>query len=411
MATVESLLSNEDIVCLAHEPLHEPWGRSTRYVMSRLAQRNRVLYVGPPLTLREAATDLLSRKNRPPILEQVGPKLLVYREPRLFAAANTRRAGARQLNEAMSWLRLAHARWLARRCGFRAPILWIYDPMMAPAAGAFGEKLVVYHVLDNYVEFFDSSAPAMRAAMARSESRMLRRADIVFAVSEALHKRCLRVNPNSFLVPNGVDYDLFLRPSAGTPSDMAGIPSPVIGHIGAIQGDLDFSLLQQMSSERPAWSLVFVGPDGLGVERRAFEALLSRPNVYYLGCKQAGEVPAYLRCCDVCIMPYQAKSATVPDSDSVKLYEYLASGRPVVSVDVPAVRRFLPLVRIAHDPAGFIRHVEDSLTEDTRWSEFRREAAREHSWERRVERMSELVVSRLSRETRGRRRGVLAAAR
>jgi hypothetical protein len=155
--------------------------------MSILAETNRVLYVGPAVSLREAATGLVSRVRRPPILERVSPNLFVYHEPRLFARANNRWPGAQQLNQVTARLRLAHARWLARRCGFNAPILWVYDPMMAPAVGTFGEKLLVYHVLDNYVEFVDPRAAPLRATISRNEERMLRWADVVVAVSDRLY--------------------------------------------------------------------------------------------------------------------------------------------------------------------------------------------------------------------------------
>jgi glycosyltransferase involved in cell wall biosynthesis len=300
---------------------------------------------------------------------------------------------------------------LARRCGFHAPILWIYDPMMAQAVGSFGEKLLVYHVLDNYTQFVDSGATALRGSMARSEELILRRADVVFAVSDRLRKRCLRLNPNVFLVPNGVNYELFRAQAAGgeVPSDMSAIPRPIIGHIGAIQTDLDFSLLRQMAIERPQWSLVFVGPEELGRERRKFEALLAQPNVHYLGCRRADQVPAYISCCDVCIMPYCPEASTVPDSDNVKLYEYLACGRPVVSTDVPSARRFLPLLRIATDPASFIRGVEESLTESPHFSELRKVAASGHSWRRRVALISECIVSRLPPGRAGGSRNRLSA--
>jgi glycosyltransferase involved in cell wall biosynthesis len=394
-----AVLSGHDIVCLAHEPWHGPW-KTYQQVMSLLAETNRVLYVGPPAPLRDAARGLLSR-NRRPILERVGPRLLVYHEPRFLAKPNMRRPVARQLNWISERLRLAHVRWLLRRRGFINPILWIFDPMMAHAVGTFGEQLVVYHVLDNYMEFTDPNATGLRATVSQNEERMLRRADVVVAVSDRLHQWCLQRNPNSFLVPNGVNYEMFHARAAKkeVPSDMESIPRPVIGHVGVIQSDLDLSLVWQMSFEHPEWSLVFVGPQEPGGRWPEFDALLSRPNVYYLGCKRVEDVPAYIGRCDVCIMPYHPEKPTVPDSDSIKLYEYLACGRPVVSADIPSVRRFAPLVRIANDPASFIRHIEESLTEDPHLSELRQAAAGEHSWRRRVATLSRLIVSQPSLES------------
>jgi glycosyltransferase involved in cell wall biosynthesis len=270
--------------------------------------------------------------------------------------------------------------------------------MLVRAVGRLREKLVVYYVVDNYVEFFDPGAIALRSIMARSHERLLRQANIVFAVSQRLQERCLRHNPCSFVVPNGVNYEMFqARLAQGEiPADMRRIARPIVGYVGAIQPDIDFPLLERMSTEHPEWSLVFVGPDELGGERSKLEALLARPNIHYLGCKPVAEVPLYIGNCDVCMMPHIADKSTVPDSDSIKLYEYLACGRPVVSIDTPSVRPFSPLVRIASDPSGFIRCVEQSLIEPPDLSDQRKAVASEHSWRRRVATLSELIAPRVS---------------
>lgn len=348
--------------------------------------------------MRAAIDGLRTRAKRQAVLECIGPSLLVYNEPRLLARFNESRLLGRTLNHIVSPLRLDHVRLFTRRLGFRAPILWIFDPMMAQAVGTFGEKLVVYYVLDNYVEFVDPAASALREAVARRDTHLLKRADLVVTVSERLQKRGLSFNPHTYLVPNGVNYEFFEASllEGQIPPDMRNVKRPIVGYVGAIQPIVDFSLLRRMSEERPSWSLVLVGPMDLGTcERREFDALVSRPNVHYFGCKPVEDIPAFINSCDVCIMPYHPGRSTVPDSDSIKLYEYFACGRPVVSVDVPSARRFEPLLRIANDAAAFIRCVEESLTEDPDLSERRKFVASEHSWQRRAALLSDLIRSRL----------------
>ncbi|HKX19306.1 MAG TPA: glycosyltransferase [bacterium] len=392
------LLSGQNIVCLAHEPWHGPW-KTYQQIMSLLAKKNRVLYVGPPASLREGVTGLVRRAQRRPLLECVTPTLFVYHEPRLLGRANNRRPIARHLNGITARLRLSQARWLARCCGFAAPILWVFDPMMSRAVGTFGERLVVYHVLDNYAEFIDPRATALRAAMSKNEGWMLKRADVVVAVSDSLRQRCLEHNPNSFLVPNGVNTEMFRARAMArvVPADMRHLARPIIGYVGAIQPIVDYSLLHRISMERPEWSLVLAGPRDLdGAAQAAFDTLCSRPNVHYLGCKQVGEVPVYISACDVCLMPYHPRKSTVPDSDSIKLYEYLACGRPVVSVDVSSAARFSPLVRIARDEEEFVKGVEESLAEGSRFVEARELVASEHSWQQRVATLSQILTPLLA---------------
>jgi glycosyltransferase involved in cell wall biosynthesis len=393
-------LAGQDIIVFAHEPWHGPW-KTYQQVLSIVAESNRVLYIGPPRSLREAIARLQRRKSRAPVLERVGVSLFVYHEPWLLARANQGRRFGRVFNSVAGPVRMAHARWLARRLGFDAPILWIFDAMAANAVGTFQEKLLVYYVLDNYVEFINPKETDLRSLMARNDEHLTRQADIVIAVSKRLQERCLRYNPSSFVVPNGVSYHAFqARLARGeTPADMRQLPRPIVGYVGTLQSDIDFSLLQRISLEHPEWSLVFIGPYELGAERSMFDALLARHNVHYLGSKPVEDVPAYIGNCDVCLMPTIVDKSTVPDSDSIKLYEYLACGRPIVSTDTPSVRRFLPLVRIAKDAGGFIQCIEESLAEAPRFSELRKTAASEHSWERRVALLNCLIASQLSQQT------------
>jgi len=385
----QTTLSGRDIICLARRSWHSPW-KNNQQLMSRLAQTNRVLYVGPPPSLRTALGEIRARAPRGPILERHGSMLYVYQAPRPLAKSRI----SRPFNWITERLRLSHVHQLARRLGFRSPILWIFDPMLSDAVGTFGEKLVIYHVIDNYVECLPSTAVGLRRIVAKNEERMLRRADIVFAVSHTLHQRCLQYNRNSYLVPNGVDYSLFRQSTErpAIPSDVQSIPKPIIGYVGVIEANMNVALLQRIADAHPEWSLMLVGPAELA-DRSRLDALLRRSNVFHLGFKPVDEIPSYIKCCDVCIMPDDERT----DGDSLKLYEYLACGRPVVCLtDDPSVRRFKPLVRIAHDASDFVRCIRDSLQEDPSLASARMEAAQENSWTARVNVLSEVIIGHLS---------------
>lgn len=385
-----SHLSGQDIICLALRSWRSPW-KGNQQLMSLLALSNRVLYVGPSQSLREAITEIRARVPRGPTLERYGSNLHIYRGPRLLARSRV----SRPFNWITDRLRLSHVRHLARRLGFRSPILWVFDPMLLHAVGTFGEKLVIYHVIDNYVEYLPTSAVRSRRVVAKNEERMLGLADIVFTVSQTLRQRCLQHNPNSFLVPNGVDYDRFRQAvdRSTIPGDVQEIPRPIVGYVGVIESNMNFPLLQQMVDDHPEWSLMLVGPGELGGGRSEFDALLRRPNVFYLGFKPVDEVPNYIKCCDVGIMPDRERT----DGDSLKLYEYLACGKPVVALADPSVRRFEPLVRIAHDAGDFARCVRESLSEGPSLASARMATAQENSWTTRVHTLGELINRHLAR--------------
>jgi hypothetical protein len=99
-----AILAGEDIVCLTQLPWHAPW-KTSQQLMSILAAANRVLYVGPPSSLREAVG---ARAARGPVLERVGASLFVYHEPRFLARASRDRILGRRFNVFSSPIRLAH---------------------------------------------------------------------------------------------------------------------------------------------------------------------------------------------------------------------------------------------------------------------------------------------------------------
>ncbi len=389
------LLSGEDIVCLALRRWESPW-KNNQQVMSLMARSNRVLYVGPPRSFRESLragrTGLEDRQTA----RRIDKGLFVYKEPWFLSRFHHARRGSYVLNRITQMARMAHVRRVCRRLGFQSPILWVYDPMLAFAVGTFQEKLVVYHVIDNYDEYFHSDAPRLRSLMIRNHRAVLDRAHVVFAVSEALHRRCLAFNSNAHFVPNGVNYPLFKETmrSGRLPDDVVRIPRPIVGYIGVIQPRIDFPLLEQIAATRPDWSLMLVGPTEYLDHREGFDALARRQNVYYLGPKPIEQVPLYMKACDVGVLPYK-RDGFSPYSDSLKLYEYLACGRPIVSSDMPSSRRFTPLVRIAESLWEFIDGIEMSLAEDGALKGERMALAEQHSWDRRVEMMSEIVARTL----------------
>ena len=110
------------------------------------------------------------------------------------------------------------------------------------------------------------------------------------------------------------------------------------------------------------------------------------PNVHFLGGKPASEVPKYLTHMDVNLMFYRLTEGNwIQAGYPLKLHEYLATGHPVVSADVPSVRPFSHVVQIAHGGNEWCAAIEDALTRGGRGGQNERIAvARENSWNSRV---------------------------
>ena len=196
------------------------------------------------------------------------------------------------------------------------------------------------------------------------EPRLMAKADAVFCNSLDFTASARRHNPNSFYIGNGFDATQFTTaPTAAPPADLALIPEPRIGYIGAlITLRLDLSLLQELARVRPAWSFVLIGWED---EDFAQSDLHKMPNVFFLGRKHTQEVPAYIQYFDVCINP-QALNDITRSNFPLKILEYLALGKPVVATTTNTMTEvFSDHTYLATNSEEYLQKIEQALRENS----------------------------------------------
>jgi glycosyltransferase involved in cell wall biosynthesis len=192
-----------------------------------------------------------------------------------------------------------------------------------------------------------------------------------------------KYNPHTEFLPMGVDYQKFSTP-VPEPDDMRDIPWPRIGYMGHLKRMLDWPLLLDLSTAHPEWSFVFVGPKGPHPD---IDALLDKmsllPNVHFLGGKPTKSLGAYPQHFDVCLMPYMIDDYTryvYP----LKMHEYLAGGKPVVSSPIRSVEDFKHVIALARTREEWSHAIQDALSagENTPEQRVRRQrVARDYDWD------------------------------
>jgi glycosyltransferase involved in cell wall biosynthesis len=123
------------------------------------------------------------------------------------------------------------------------------------------------------------------------------------------------------LLFNGVDPNRFEDISPEKKS----IAHPVVGYVGSLSKWIQYDWLERLVQDHSDWHFVIIGKPSNDENYKRFE---NRPNVHLLGPKNYKEVPSYIKSFDVAIGLYQKHSAL--DVNSMKLYEYLAAGVPVI---------------------------------------------------------------------------------
>ena len=119
------------------------------------------------------------------------------------------------------------------------------------------------------------------------------------------------------------------------------MPRPRVGYVGGLdRHTFDPELLVDVARRLPDVGFLLVGPSTLP------EGWCPLPNVTQLGQRPYEQVAGYMAACDVLIMPWN-RSPWIEACNPIKLKEYLAVGRPVVSAPFAELRRYSPLVRVA----------------------------------------------------------------
>lgn len=390
------MLAGYDIVCFSPNPWQALW-RNRHQIMSRLARQNRVLFVEPAPFLRQVWTDLSRRGPAalasPPLVSPL-PQLWVYRAPGYAAVS-----GRPPLAELTFALRRRHLRRTLRRLGFDRPLLWVFQYNGGEMVGHLDERLRIYHAVDEYAAYELDVPPcqeqARRAHIRALEADLIARMDLVFVASEALYESKRLLHPHVVLVPNGADYEHFARPGP-TPAAMASLPRPRLVFAGAINEKVDLALLAEVAARRPDWQIVLIGPVTWRRPGPALASLRQQANVHFLGEQSPADLPAYLHAGDVCLMPY-VRNEWTRNISPLKLYEYLATGLPIVSTPIPAVAPFADLVLVAADADSTIAAIAQALADDSPERRRRQqEIARLHTWDNRLERMSAAILERLN---------------
>jgi len=278
--------------------------------------------------------------------------------------------------------------WLRQR-KINLEVLWTYNPLSLELLDTEKFDVLVYHCVDDI-----KAQPGMPIdIIAKAEQELTTLADIVFVTSVHLYETRVLWNKNTFYYPNVVDYDHFSKALKfyELPKDIADIPHPRIGFIGALSGyKVDFHLIRYISDSRPDWEIVLIGEIGEGDPLTDPELISGRPNIHLIGPKLYKDLPAYLSGIDVAILPNTLNDYT-RSMFPMKFFEYLAAGRPVVSVDLPALQDYKGYGYFAKSYDDFIEAIQLSLSNQVVPLEKRLKIAFENTYCGRTKKMIDQV--------------------
>jgi len=248
--------------------------------------------------------------------------------------------------------------------------------------------LYVYQSRDNIKEsaYINKHGP-------RLERIVSRQADLRLATSTDLVQQLSTDNHPFVFFPNAADFTLFEKAtkSIAVPDDVKGIRKPVIGYIGNICLRIDYILLKKLAESFDDCTILMVGPRN-DENHHNFD-FSKYTNMVFVGSKRLNQLPEYLSIMNCTILPFK-KNALTRSIYPLKINEYLAAGKPVVSTSFsPDIEGFRDNIYIASSTEEFIANVRHVLTlnEPDSLIQSRMNVAKTNSWPVRVHQFWGLV--------------------
>jgi glycosyltransferase involved in cell wall biosynthesis len=379
-----------DLVFVSLEDWDEIWRRN-QFVCAELARRHprmRILFLGVQRNVWQHIKRGQWRELLEDPLWQVPdlPNIYITRPLRI---APERFWWGRKFNEVLTYL---HLRRAVRRCAIGRFVLWLNPHYAVHLVGRLGEAAVLYDVTDDWTSL--TQEKSLAKLVVEQDRRLCNLADAVVVCSSRLYSMKASMAKQLWLIPNGVDaehYRKVLDGDASPPAVTSQWTSPVLGYTGTIHPDrVDVAFVAALAAEFSHGTIVLVGPDMLNPPDR--ELLQRHPNVILTGPVPYAQIPSCMRAFDVCIVPHRMTAFT-ESLNPIKLWEYLAAGKPIVSTNIAGFRDYPELVRIAENVNAFADEVRAALKEGLELPQRRRAEARQNSWTSRVDMIEEVIQS------------------
>jgi teichuronic acid biosynthesis glycosyltransferase TuaH len=382
------LTSEIDIICFSLSRWDAPISSPAVALAKEFAKKNRVVFIEHPYSLK----DVISGGRKSQRVTRDGNIMIV--RPPVTLPINFLKEGFlyNRLSSLNNAILLKTLRTIIKELGITNYIfINFFDPFFLRKIPADIKPLkFIYQCMDDLSQVDYTSRHAVRL-----EKEVIKNADITLCTSSELTRIRSAISPKVYFHPNAADTSLFKTAFGKTlpkPKDIAFDDKKIIGFTGSIEYRTDFELLKKIANVHNDKIIYLIGP--VAGNEHIHAGLHKLNNIIFAGPKNINELPAYLQYFDCCIIPYK-KTTLTRSIYPLKINEYLAAGKPVISTDFSEdIIAFKNVAYIAENHEAFIAAIDTAINEDDLNKKHQRlQVAASNSWENRVRQFWNIVLA------------------
>lgn len=356
--------------------------------------RNRIIHINPissdllGIRARKGLYTRIVRKLRSflKFFRQVNPNLYVLSPVFLPFQGNP---VLDRINNIILKTQLTTVMFLLR---MKKPLLWIDNVRAADFIKNFSWQLIVYHASDCFEECPYTNN---KAKLKEREAYVSNNSDVIICVSKKLYEAKQNVKAKVHYLPHGVDFEFFRKAVEDhqTFDRIFQRSRFIAGYFGTLTAQNDIELLEYCAVNLPNVYFVFAGQITAG----DYGKLSKMPNVIFLGRVPYKKIASLCATFDVCLLPWKMNK-WIANCNPLKLFEYMASGKPIVSVPIcEIVDKYSGIVSLAETKEEYCNAIVWELNNDTDERRcLRIETARKHSWDNHIQRLSHIISNAIS---------------
>lgn len=233
----------------------------------------------------------------------------------------------------------------------KSPICVITAPNACDYIGQFNESKIVYYCVDDFSEW-----PSLNKDLIKGmENELIYKSDVFIATSQNLADKLAAKGKKVHLLTHGVDSDFFRNTSKTEHPLLAGIPRPRVGYFGLFDARSDINLIKTVATRMPDISFIITGDIETDISD-----LRKVKNIFFTGRVPYNELPKIAYNWEICMLPYLVNILTNA-IQPLKIKEYLATGKPIISTPIKEACNLGDFVIIAQTADEWERKIRSSL--------------------------------------------------